>query len=384
MPDGLTWDDGLESWVVSDRALVRHVLGHPDSFSSRTSVRLGELYMTDQSRAEYQALTEFIQLWFVHTDGDEHTARRKPVQRMFSLAAVRSLEERVVAIVDECLDDLAAQQAPDFIPTVAEGVSGRVMAHVVGIDIEPGVLHTWSRHLSAFLAAMYRRDHAEKATDVMREMLACLTGSALWSRFPTDTPRERAVTAATLSMILFGGLETTAALLGSCVHTALGDAATWAMLKDAAEHDDPRVTARFVESILATRPPLRNVARVVTKDMTLAGAQLSAGDLMFVPLADGITVFTESSATDAVAEDDTSGANGDGERTGPHLAFGLGAHYCVGASLVRLEAATVLRRLATRFPDARLAAIPAVWGPNISYIGLDHLPLELDTRKAVG
>ncbi|PYC69277.1 cytochrome P450 [Micromonospora arborensis] len=384
MPDGLSWDDGLESWVVSDRALARQVLADPDSFSSRTSVRLGELYMTDQSRAEYRALTEFVQLWFVHADGDEHTSRRRPVQRMFSLAAVRSLEERVVAIVDECLDDLAAQQAPDLIPTVAEGVSGRVMAHVVGVGIEPGVLHTWSRHLSAFLAAMYRRDHAEKATDVMREMSACLTGSALWSRFPTDTPHERAVTTATLSMILFGGLETTAALLGSCVYTALGDPATWAMLKDAAEHDDPRVPARFVESILATRPPLRNVARVVTKDTTLAGARLAAGDLVFVPLADGATVFTESSAIDGIAEDGTSDADGAGERTGRHLAFGLGAHYCVGASLVRLEAATVLRRLAIRFPDARLAATPAVWGPNISYVGLDHLPLELGTREAVG
>lgn len=382
MPDGLTWDDGLESWVVSDRTLARQVLANPD-FSSRTSVRLSELYMTDQSRAEYHALTEFLRLWFVHTDGDEHTARRKPVQRMFSPGMVRSLEERVVAIVDGCLDDLAAHEAPDFVPSVAEGVSGRVMAHIVGIDVEPAVLHTWSRHLSAFLAAMYRRDHAEKATEVMREMSACLTGSALWARFPADTPEERATTTATLAMILFGGLETTAALLGSCVHTALGDAATWTMLKDAAEHDEPAVTARFVESVLATRPPLRNVARVVTKDMTLAGAQLSAGDLLFVPLSAGTTVFTESSATGTVTEDDSDDSVDDSGRAGPHLAFGLGAHYCVGAPLVRLEAITVLRRLATRFPAARLAAAPAVWGPNISYVGLDHLPLDLGVREPV-
>lgn len=373
MPDGLSWDDGLECWVVSDRTLAGKVLASPD-FSSRTSVRLGELYMSDQSRAEYHALTEFIRLWFVHTDGDEHTTRRKPVQRMFSPGAVRSLEEQVEAIVNECLDELATQQAPDFVPAVAEGVSGRVMAHIVGIDVGPDVLHTWSRHLSAFLAAMYRRDHAERASEVMREMTACLTGSALWPLFPTDTAENRAATTATLAMILFGGLETTAALLGSCVHTALGDAATWTTLRHAAEHGESAVTARFVESVLATRPPLRNVARVVTKDMTLAGAQLAEGDLVFVPLSVGTTVFTESAETCPVTGTDD-------EQAGPHLAFGLGAHYCVGAPLVRLEAATVLRRLAIRFPDARLAAAPAVWGPNISYVGLDHLPLDLGVRE---
>lgn len=371
MPDGLTWDDGLESWVVSDRALAGKVLAGPE-FSSRTSVRLSELYMSDRSRAEYHALTEFIRLWFVHTDGDEHVTRRKPVQRMFSPGAVRALEDRVEAIVDECLDELAAQQAPDFVPAVAEGVSGKVMAHIVGIDVAPDVLHTWSRHLSAFLAAMYRRDHAERASEVMREMSACLTESALWSRFPTDTAEDRAATTATLAMILFGGLETTAALLGSCVHTALGDPATWATLKHAAENGETAVTARFVESVLATRPPLRNVARVVTKDMTFAGARLAEGDLLFVPLSVGTTVFTESAETCPVTGSDEAG---------PHLAFGFGAHYCVGAPLVRLEAATVLRRLALRFPDAQLADAPAVWGPNISYVGLDHLPLDLGVRE---
>ena len=66
-----------------------------------------------------------------------------------------------------------------------------------------------------------------------------------------------------------------------------------------------------------------------------------------------------------------------GER---HNVFGFGPHYCVGAPLARLEATMLLRRFADRFPNARLAGDAAVWGDNLSYVGLDHLYVELDAE----
>ncbi|ALG10937.1 cytochrome P450 [Kibdelosporangium phytohabitans] len=359
---GMDWDDGLECWIVSDPVLARQVLNHP-GFSSRTSARLGELYMTDEARREHHALTEFMRLWFVHTDGPEHVALRKPVQRLLSASYVRSIAPRITEIVDESLEDLARATPHDVVPAVAEAVSGRVMAHIVGVDEPPAVLHTWSQRLSSFIAAMYRRDHATSAHEVMLEMRTSLGRAQAVEGFPLDTEDDRARTFATWSMILFGGLETTASLLGSCVLAVLGDPVLWARVKA-----DDGVEA-IVESVLELRPPLRNVGRVVAEDFEFAGSALHEGDLVLVSLEGGALL-----AGDQPGQALTGCPVGESRQ---HLIFGFGSHYCVGAPLARLEAATTLRRFARRFPGARLADNAAVWGPNLSYVGLDHLYVDI-------
>lgn len=139
LPDGAgapEWDEGLECWVVADPRLARQVLNHT-GFASGTFERSFQLYMTEASREEYRELTEFLRLWFVQTDAPEHAALRRPVQRIMSASYVRSLAPRIEEITEECLDDLAAARPHDVMPTVADGISGKVMAHVVGVGEQP-------------------------------------------------------------------------------------------------------------------------------------------------------------------------------------------------------------------------------------------------------
>ncbi|MEU1099641.1 cytochrome P450 [Streptomyces tibetensis] len=367
------WDEGLECWVVADPRLARQVLNHP-GFASGTFERSFQLYMADTTRAEYRELTEFLRLWFVQADAPEHTALRRPVQRMLSASYVRSLTPRVEEITEQCLTRLAATRPCDVMPAVAEGISGEVMAHVVGVDVSPPVLHEWSRTLSLFIGAMYRRDHARAAQRVMVEMTEALAGARALEDFPTDTPEDRARTNATWAMCLFGGLETTASLLGSTVLTALGDRELW----EAVRADRPGVVENLVESVLVRRPPLRHLGRVVAHDQEIAGARLRTGDLVLVSLT-GQGPLDEA-APDAVCP--VTGASAPAETpadegTDRNLVFGYGPHYCVGAPLARMEAAVLLRSLARRFPKARLSDEAAVWGPNLSYVGLDHLYVDL-------
>ncbi|MFG2877553.1 cytochrome P450 [Streptomyces sp. NPDC048337] len=380
------WDEGLDCWVVADPRLAQQVLNHP-GFASGTFERSFQLYMTDAARAEYRELTEFLRLWFVQADAPEHMALRRPVQRMLSASYVRSLAPKIEEITDECLDELAAGRPYDVMPPVADGISGKVMAHVVGLDVPPPVLHRWSRTLSLFIGAMYRRDHALAAHQVMVEMSEALAGARAMEGFPVDTEEDRARTTATWAMCLFGGLETTASLLGSTVLTALGDRALW----DAVCREVPGAVEDLVESVLVSRPPLRHLGRVAAYDQEFAGVRLSEGDLVLVSLtgenplndeaADADDHADEAPAavcpvTGASAGTDT-GAKAAGGGSERHLIFGHGPHYCVGAPLARLEAAILLRRLARRFPHARLAEEAAVWGPNLSYVGLDHLYVDL-------
>ncbi|KUO17333.1 cytochrome P450 family protein [Streptomyces dysideae] len=382
----LAWDEGLECWVVADPRLARQVLNHP-GFTSGTFERSFQLYMTDAAREEYRELTEFLRLWFVQTDSPEHTALRRPVQRVMSASYVRSLTPHVEEITDACLDALAAAVPHDVVPAVADGISGTVMAHVVGVAEPPEVLHRWARTLSLFIGAMYRRDYAREAHHTMVEMTEALSRATAPKAFPQETPEDRARTTATWAMNLFGGLETTSSLLASTVLDVLGEPTVW----DAVREQRPGAAEAFVERVLQRRPPLRHLGRVVAHDQELAGKRMKRGDLVLVsltgeglladdgtpaggsPVTDGTTPAAGCPVTGAGVGAGAAGG-GSGEQ---HLVFGFGPHYCVGAPLARLEAAVLLRRFAARFPDARLAGEAAVWGPNLSYVGLDHLYVDL-------
>ncbi|MFD4998665.1 cytochrome P450 family protein [Streptomyces buecherae] len=367
---GLTWNKLMECWTVSDPAMARLILNHP-GFSSQTAARSHELYMTDMAREQYAELTEFLSLWFVHTDGPQHLKLRRPVQRLLSPSYVRSLGPQIEDYVDAALDELATQHPADFIPTVANQVPVQVISDVVGIEADPALVRRWSTDLSRFIAAMYRPDYAKAADITRREMSEWLATSSRVRSFPWETPEQRARSTATWATILFGGLETTFSLLGSVVLTALSSATTWASLQD----EKSNAVTELVESVLESRPPLRNVGRIVAGDQEFAGEKMLAGDLVLIALSDS-ELFSQSAGGPAGSRCPV--AEPSDER---HLAFGAGSHYCPGASLARLEAATVLRRLAWRFPAARLSEHTAAWGANPAYISLEHLHIELGTER---
>jgi cytochrome P450 len=361
---GVEWDDGLGCWMVADPALARQVLADP-GFSAGTFERSFQLYMTDEARAEHRTLTDFLRLWFVQCDGTEHLALRRPVQRQLSTSYFRAMRPTIEQIVAAALRELAARSPHDVVPSVADTVSARVMAHVVGLD-EAVVadLHEWSRTLSAFIGAMYHRRHATAARTTTERMLAHLDTCPAAAGFDRSTPSARARTTATWAMVLFGGLETTAALLSSAVLRVLSDPPAWRTV----DEDRPGAVAALVESIVESRPPLRNLGRVVAADQEFAGVRMRAGDLVLVSLV-GDDLFG-GHERDVAPHDHAEGEH--------HLVFGHGPHYCVGASLARLETAALLRHFVREFPGARLAADGVVWRPNLSYLGLDHLYVELD------
>ncbi|MEU1594175.1 cytochrome P450 [Streptomyces sp. NPDC005708] len=368
----LAWDEGLECWVVADPRLARQVLNHP-GFTSGTFERSFQLYMTGAAREEYRELTEFLRLWFVQADAPEHTALRRPVQRVMSASYVRSLAPRVEEFTDECLDALAGAVPHDVVPAVADGLSGKVMAHVVGVAEPPEVLHRWARTLSLFIGAMYRRDYAAAAHRTMVEMTEALSRATAPKAFPQETPEDRARTTATWAMNLFGGLETTSSLLASTVLDVLGEPRVW----DAVREQRPGAAEAFVERVLQRRPPLRHLGRVVARDQELAGEHMKEGDLVLVSLTgEGLLADGGAPAAACPVTGEAAGT-AEGGSSEQHLVFGFGPHYCVGASLARLEAAVLLRRFAARFPAARLAPEAAVWGPNLSYVGLDHVYVDL-------
>lgn len=349
----------LGSWVIAGDG-ARSALADP-VFSSR--VMSTGFHLPRAARAECADLLETLGRWFVMLDGDEHRAARRKVGGMFSAAGTRRLREEVSGIVADAVDGFARSGGGDAVAGLAAEISARAIGHIVGLpDVPTERLHGWARAIADFIAASYRVDRARRAQEAVREMGAAMAevdgAGAIWA-LAGDSDRDRL---ATCSMVLFGGLETSASLIGMALWYALENELTGTLAAEDAEADS------VVEQVLAFRPPLGHVARTATGTAAVGGAHIPAAAPVVVSLT-GRDPFAPADAPDHAP------AHLPGRPRVEHLAFGVGPHFCVGAALARLEATLTLREFATRCPNAR--ALSFRWNSNRTYRGLEHLEIAV-------
>lgn len=354
----------LGCWVVTDSGIVKGAL-RERKLSSASLARCLDLYMTKADRARNSMLEEMLTRWLVQLDGTEHAEQRKHLSTALSPARVRAFEPEIRQIVDDALDQLAGAACPEAMELVADVIPAQVMGRLLGLrDVDVATLYRWTRALSTFLDGVYRQDAAQDAQQALTEMCDQLTVAAadsatrqsgnLWDHLTDDAYRL-----ATASMMLFGGLETTASLLGSVLQhvTDVPEAAA------AIRADGVSAASAVTEEVLRTHPPLSHVARIAETDLDLGQERIPRGDIVLLALNGHDVISAESKP----APDQKQHA----------LAFGHGAHYCLGAALARTEATVLLERFCARFPGARQAGPAASWRQNSTYAHLKELRLDL-------
>ena len=166
-------------------------------------------------------------------------------------------------------------------------------------------------------------------------------------------------------LLFIAGHETTVNLIGTGIYELLRHPDQLAMLRD-----DPSLDANAIDELLRFVSPVQMSRRVVLHDITIRDKTIPKGMFVLTGLAS---------------------ANRDPEKWGPtaddldivregaaqHVSFGSGIHYCLGASLARLEAQVAIGTFVRRFPNARLAGDPE-WNGRINLRGLEHLPVAVD------
>jgi cytochrome P450 family 142 subfamily A polypeptide 1 len=174
-------------------------------------------------------------------------------------------------------------------------------------------------------------------------------------------------------LILIGGDETTRHVISGGVEELLAHPDQHAKL--AADPDGLMQGA--VEEMLRWVSPIKNMARTATHDVELAGAQIQAGQEILL-------LYPSANRDEAVFEDPetfdiTRSPN-------PHMAFGFGAHFCLGNQLARLELRVMVERLLARLPDLHLAVardeLPRRKANFIS--GIEEMPVEFTPTPPLG
>lgn len=295
-------------------------------------------------------------------DPPEHTQYRRRVSRVFTPRAVAALEPRIERVAAELLDRVSNSGAGQFdiVERYAATLPTAVISDILGIpqEMRDIVLH-WGDGAGAMLDPDLPWRAFRDADRGMRGMIAWFDdhierlrydpGDNLLSRLAQldgDDRLDDEEMRATGLLVLGAGFETTVSLIGNAV--AALDAHPEQL---AAAKRDPALWGNVAEEVLRFDPPVQLTLREAYEDTEVGGVPMSKGEAVLVLLAGANRdpeVFAEPDRFDIHREN-----------AGNHLAFSSGVHYCLGASLARLEATVGLRALYERFPDLRVVGTPS-------------------------
>lgn len=345
------WDEDLELWFVTGFAEATEVLRHPAM--SSTWPDHGQTPLHAAGGHDGARTSELIRKWFMFNDDPQHGRARRLVAPLLSADRITAL----TPFVEEQVEQLVSgdRKTLDVMSELAIPLSGRVICRVLGLpaDVAPR-LESWALDLAALLVADYLPDVVARGHATLREMTEMLD-RALETELPTGSGLhrlrgehragriDRDEVWATATLLVYAGFETTSTFIGKAVRSLLHTGA-WSQLQyGGVEH--------AVEELLRFDTSVQQLARLATDTVEIAGRRIAAGDLVLVMLGtanrDG-RVFEEPDALD------------EGRRMRRHLAFGHGAHYCLGAGLARLESRVALTALRRKWSELRFAEPPKI------------------------
>ncbi|HUN53101.1 MAG TPA: cytochrome P450 [Candidatus Sulfotelmatobacter sp.] len=381
--DPVHWSAPMKAWIVTRYDDVRRIALDNTDISAD---RLTPFFRADPDgrRGGVEHLMRYLNHWMVFRDPPDHTRLRRLFNKVFTPSAVAALRPDIEAVVSDLLDGLAvktrAGEAIDWIADFAYPLPATVIMDLLGvprIDIERVKL--WSDDIALFIGtAQVAGDKYGRAEAGAKAMSAYFRGLVdARTVLPADDLISRLVLArdereslstdeviGTCILLLFAGHETTANLIGNGFYYCMRFRGEWERLQA-----DPALIEPAVEEWLRYDGPSGALARVVAADLEFGGKQLRRGERVFAFM----NAANRDPAQFAEAERFDVGRS-----PNPHLTFGHGIHFCLGAPLARLEAQIALRRLLERFPDVRLAgdAEPA-WHDSLILRGIKALPVHL-------
>lgn len=355
---------GLRAWLVTGYEEAKQVLVATGKFSNDYTNLMGT---TGTSADENPGGLGFA-------DPPDHTRLRKLLAPEFTMRRLSRLTPRIHDVVNERLDAMAASAEPvDLMRDFALPIPSLVICELLGVSYEDragfqrlsmarfdlfgGVTASFgamSESLSYLLGVVAKQ--RESPGDGLLGMLIKEHGDEIGDR----------ELAGLADGVLTGGFETTASMLALGAIVLLRDREHFELIRDRDDAIDD-----FVEELLRYLTVVQVAfPRFARQSVDIGDAKIEAGDVVFVSLSGANR--DPSLGADPERFDPARGASS-------HLAFGWGAHRCVGAELGRMELRAAYPALVRRFPGMRLAVAPEdlKYRQTSIVYGLDSLPVLL-------
>ncbi|MFJ9807646.1 cytochrome P450 [Streptomyces sp. NPDC101158] len=306
-------------------------------------------------------------------EGADHTRIRRLVSKAFTPRTVENLAPTVRRLAAELVGGLVANGGGDLLATVAEPLPVAVIAEMLGIPQdaeERGRLRPWSADICGMFELNPSAETARRAvqasvefSDYLRELIARRRrdpGDDLVSGLLAVTELTEQEMISTCVLLLNAGHEAT-------VNTTVNG--WWTLFRHGVRPDpDPGKLSTAVEELLRYDTPLQMFERWVLDDIELGG--------VVIPRGAEVALLFGSANRDPARFGPTAGALDLTRADNPHITFGAGIHYCLGAPLARLELTALFGELLRKAPGLRLVAEPE-WKPGYVIRGFKELLVEV-------
>src|SRR6516165_6217446 len=310
------------------------------------------------------------------SDPPDHTRLRSLVQRAFTPRTVDRLRPHIEQIANDLLDRMTAGREADFVADFAFPLPATVIAELIGV---PGQDRSRFRHWSQQLIMgldstqpnRVRGAAAVAVTQLLeyfRELVSARRGHPADDLLTTLMAAEEAhdrlgvdELLGTCQLLLVAGHETTTNLIGAGLLRLITHPEALEQLRST-----PSLLPSAVEELLRFESPVQRVPRATMEDIEISNVRIGRGQRVIVGVGAANrdpTVFAEPNRLDLRRQPN------------PHLAFGQGIHFCLGASLARLEAQIAFGCALRRLTAIQLAG-PPVWSSNRVIRGLRSFPIR--------
>jgi cholest-4-en-3-one 26-monooxygenase len=292
--------------------------------------------------------------WMIDMDGSAHSKRRKLVSRGFTPARVRASAPAIERLCDDLIDAVCERGSCDVVRDLAAPLPMIVIGDMLGVAPEDrDQLLRWSDDLLGSLGGTPERiqaaavafaeynEYARRTIEARRRDPADdLVSVLVHAEIDGERLDDDEIVFESL-LLLVGGDETTRHVISGGIEQLLRNEAGYRLLVA-----DPTFLPVAVEEMLRYVSPIKNMNRTLTRAAELNGTALSAGDKVLL-LYESAN-FDEAHFDRPEAFDITRSPN-------DHVAFGFGPHFCLGASIARLEVHAMVGRMLKRLPSLTLA-----------------------------
>lgn len=373
----VVYDPATNQWLVARFSDVNALL---------RDRRLGRSYVHVATHQEFgrtpppawQAPFEASQrLQLIDMEPPDHTRLRRLVSTAFTPRTVEGLRPRVTELVDGLVSAALERGEFDLLADLIELLPVAVIAELLGIPpADRGLLRPWSADMTLMFELTRSQADERRAVQATVEFSDYLQALVRERR-----ARPRADLLSELSLVAEAGdhlsedeLIATAILLLNAGHEASVNGAAnawWTLFRHpealAALRSDPGLVPTAVEELLRFDTPAPMFERWVLEDIELHGITIPRGQELALLFASANRDPDQFASPDNLVLD---------RAPNPHLSFGAGIHFCLGAPLARLELGILFRAILERMPALELVSEPA-WKPRFVLRGLQALPVRV-------
>jgi cytochrome P450 len=371
----------LDMWVVTSHKDICDIVRDPARFSSREAGGAVPTLPPEVLAALSKGLPAAQVI--VNYDPPAHTRLRRLCNNAFTASRVARMEPYVRELANRLLDAVAPAGEGDLMKALASPLPAQVIGGIIGVpDADAARFVKWSEDWMALLfnsqlslegqvlgaeslvalqhycVAMIEERRGGRRDDLLSDLMD--------ARLEDGAALETAEIVGLVTALLAAGQLTSCDLIGSAIAWGLREPETWEAVRR-----DPGLAAALIDEVLRRDTPLSGMMRSTTEDVVVNGVAIPKDAKLFIAFAAGNhdpAVFPDPTRLDLHRDN-----------MNKSLAFGQGAHFCIGAPLARLVGRVAIEVVSQRLANLRLQPGEAVsYAPSLVFRGPEHLRLTWD------